>query len=214
MHAPGVCSLLLAVLGACGSKPATPVPASGSGSSIAATPPATWPIPTGWKHETIPFPLGFAPGISHRGVEELRFAPGMFDPKSGGYWSYAFVWRTEDPATLAAPILQAELTIYFRGLLAAVDETKKQIKNPDDIWVKVTGAGEGETKLAIAAQLVDAFGDARKVELGGWAIRKPCGEGAVWVFVMAPETTTVRAPLDLLGDQAGCKQTLPPDTTP
>ena len=210
-------ALLLGLLAACGPK-ATAVPSagSGSGSSIttAAPPPAMWPIPAGWKHETIPFPLGFAPGIGHRGVEELRFAPGMFDPKSGGYWSYAFVWRTEDSATLAAPILQAELTVYFRGLLAAVDETKKQIKNPDDIWVKVTGAGEGETKLAIGAQLVDAFGDARKVDLVGWALRKPCGEGAVWVVVMAPETTTVRAQLDELGDQAGCKQTLPPEKTP
>ena len=208
-------SILLVLLAACGPTPPAVVPSPGSGSSIAATPlPGMWPIPAGWKHETIPFPLGFAPGIGHRGVEELRFAPGMFDPTSGGYWSYAFVWRTDDAATLAAPILQAELTIYFRGLLAAVDETKQQIKNPDDIWVKVTGAGEGETKLAIAAQVVDAFGDARQVALEGWAIRKPCGEGAVWVFVMAPSATTLRAPLDMLGDQAGCKQTLPPDKTP
>lgn len=204
---------VLLALAACGPKQVVPVPSAGS--SVAATPPpAAWPIPAGWKHETIPFPLGFAPGIGHRGVEELRFAPGMFDPSSGGYWSYAFVWRTEDSATLAAPILQAELTIYFRGLLAAVDETKKQIKNPDDIWVKVTGAGEGETKLAIAAQLVDAFGDGRLVALDGWAIRTPCGEGAVWVFVMSPATSKVRGALDALGAQAGCKQTLPPDKTP
>ena len=205
-------SILLVLLAACGPTPPAVVPSPGSGSSIAATPlPGMWPTPAGWKHETIPFPLGFAPGIGHRGVEELRFAPGMFDPTSGGYWSYAFVWRTEDSATLAAPILQAELTIYFRGLLAAVDETKQQIKNPDNIWVKVTGAGEGETKLAIAAQVVDAFGDARQVALEGWAIRKPCGEGAVWVFVMSPARSKVRGELDALGEQVGCQQTLPPE---
>lgn len=209
-------TLLLIALAACGPRSA-PAPTPGSNTVTAPAPapevPATWPVLQGWKSETIPFPLDFAPGISHRGVEELRFAPGMFDPNSGGYWSYAFVWRTEDPATLAAPILQAELTIYFRGLLVAVDEKKKQIKNPDDIAVKVTGEGEGETKLTLAVTILDAFGDGRKVELTGWAQRKPCGEGAVWAFAMAPTTTTFRAKLDELGDQAGCKQA-PPASAP
>jgi hypothetical protein len=163
-------------------------------------------VPAGWKSEVIPFPLDFAPGISHRGVEELRFAPGMFDPKAGGYWSYAFVWRTEDPATLAAPILAAELTIYFRGLIGAVDAEKKQVKSLDDIWVKVTGEGEGETRLKLEARLFDAFGDAREVTLGGWAQRKACTQGAVWVFVMSTETSKLRRELDALGEQAGCGQ--------
>src|SRR5262245_33462421 len=32
-----------------------------------------WPIPEGWQHETIPFPLEFAPDLPYQGVEELRF---------------------------------------------------------------------------------------------------------------------------------------------
>jgi hypothetical protein len=44
-----------------------------------------WPVPEGWKRETIPFPLDFAPGLSFRGVEELRFAPGFFDPAASSY---------------------------------------------------------------------------------------------------------------------------------
>lgn len=197
--------LLALALVACGSK-TTPPPAMGSGSSTPVAMPASWPVPAGWKSEVIPFPLDFAPGISHRGVEELRFAPGMFDPKAGGYWSYAFVWRTEDPATLAAPILAAELTIYFRGLIGAVDAEKRKVANLDDIWVKVTGEGEGETKLTIAARLFDAFGDAREVTLGGWAQRKACPQGAVWVFVMSTQSSKVRGELDALGEQAGCGQ--------
>jgi hypothetical protein len=39
-----------------------------------------WPAPPGWKSETIPFPLDFAPDIPHRGVEEVRFEPRFFDP--------------------------------------------------------------------------------------------------------------------------------------
>lgn len=75
-----------------------------------------WPVPAGFRSETIPFPLDFAPSLAHRGVEHLRFAPSFFDPAAPGYWSYAFVWRLDDPAALAPDALAAELTTYFRGL--------------------------------------------------------------------------------------------------
>jgi len=76
----------------------------------------------GFRGETIPFPLDFAPGIAHKGVEELRFAPGFFEPAQPGYWSYTFVWRTEDPAAMDAAAVGGELTAYFRGLIEAVDQ--------------------------------------------------------------------------------------------
>ena len=41
-------------------------------------------IPTakGWRTETIPPPLDFAPEVDFQGLEELRFAPGMFDAQA------------------------------------------------------------------------------------------------------------------------------------
>ena len=42
------------------------------------------PAPEGWRHERLAFPLDFAPDIELEGYEELRFAPGMFDPGSRG----------------------------------------------------------------------------------------------------------------------------------
>lgn len=203
-------ALVFAVgLAACsGTNGSTTAPPVQPESPIPSTAPASWPVPAGWKSETIPFPLDFAPGIAHRGVEELRFPPGMFDPTSGDYWSYAFTWRTDDPATLAAPILAAELTTYFRGLIAAVDAKKQQVGKLDDITVKVTGAGEGETRFTLAVSLFDAFGDARPVALEGWAQRTPCGEGSLWVFVMSPRTSKLRTELDALAAQAACGQTV------
>ena len=50
------------------------------------------PTPEGWRTETIPFPLEFAPELDYEGVEELRFAPGMFTEGAEDYWTYAFVW--------------------------------------------------------------------------------------------------------------------------
>jgi len=46
-------------------------------------------VPAGWRSEVIPFPLDFAPAIHHGGLEDLRFPPGMFDPRSPDYWSYS-----------------------------------------------------------------------------------------------------------------------------
>jgi hypothetical protein len=184
----------LILLAACGSGAAplqAPVP-----------PPATWPTPAGWKRETIPFPLEFAPLVLHRGVEELRFAPGMFEPGTPGYWSYTFVWRTEDPAAMDATALASELTGYFRGLIAAVDQDNR-ITARDEIVVKVTGAGP---RLALTAHVFDAFKTAQPVDLVGWAQRTACGEGALWVFVIAPEHSGVRGQLDTLAASAACGQ--------
>jgi hypothetical protein len=161
---------------------------------------AGWDLPTGWRDEVIPFPLDFAPSLAHRGYEELRFPPGFFDPASGEYWSYAFVWRTDDAAELDAPALAAELTAYFRGLIAAVDE-KGRIKDRDTI--KATAKLDGD-RFVLHAHVFDAFKTAQPIDLVGWAWRRACATGALWVFVLAPEKTTIRPQLDAIARDAGC----------
>src|SRR5215467_12394930 len=121
----------IVVAGACGASPASP-PAEPT-----TRPPAPWSVPAGFRGETIPFPLDFAPGLGHKGVEELRFAPGVFDPAAPGYWSYAFVWRTDDAAALDAAALGGELTTSFRGLTDAVEQAR-QIADRDAIVVRET----------------------------------------------------------------------------
>ncbi len=85
----------------------------------------TWPVPAGWKSETIPFPLEFAPELKHKGVEELRFMPGFLQPDGPNFWSYAFVWWLEDKPTFDGASLGAELENYFHGLCVAVGTEKK-----------------------------------------------------------------------------------------
>jgi hypothetical protein len=75
-----------------------------------------WPLPTGWRSETILFPLEFAPDIPHQGVEELRFAPGFSKPQTTDYCSYAFVWWLKDQSPIDRTVLSDELVRYFRGL--------------------------------------------------------------------------------------------------
>ena len=198
----------LIALAACGTgspKPETPAPVPSAAPPEAVAP---WRIPAGWRSETIPFPLDFAPSLAHRGVEELRFAPGMFDPKAPGYWSYAFLWRTEDAAALDADALAAELTTYFRGLLAAVDKERGRIKTPEAIVVRATATGTGT--FSLTARVFDAFGTGLAVDLTGNARRTACGAGALWTIVLAPASSTLRAELDALAAEARCGQPLPP----
>jgi hypothetical protein len=156
-----------------------------------------WPTPAGWKSETIPFPLEFAPSLAHKGVEELRFAPGMFDPAAPGYWSYAFIWRVENEAKLDAKQLGDELTAYFRGLIAAVDKALAA----DKVTATATGAGP---RFELSAHVIDAFKSKQPVDLVGWAERKSCAKGALWIFVFAPKASGVRGELDALAAKAGC----------
>ncbi len=85
-----------------------------------------WPIHAGWKSETIPFPLDFAPELKHTGVEELRFMPGFFKPEAPDFWSYAFVWWLEDQPSIENAALGLELEQYFHGLCTAVGAEKNQ----------------------------------------------------------------------------------------
>lgn len=82
------------------------------------------PTPEGWRTETIPFPLEFAPDLEYEGLEELRFAPGMFQEGSSDFWSYAFVWWVPEGTGFETERLQKDLERYFQGLTTAVAEAR------------------------------------------------------------------------------------------
>lgn len=195
---------LVPCLLACGSSPPSPPPEPTARQSL------PWSVPDGFRGETIPFPLDFAPGIPHKGVEELRFAPGFFDPAQPGYWSYTFVWRTEDPAAMDAAAVGDELTAYFRGLIEAVDQ-KRQITDREAIAVRATPAG---TRFTLAAHVFDAFKTLQPLDLVGWAERGACGTGALWRFVLAPAASALRPQLERLAAAAACDQPVPPPPPP
>lgn len=133
----------------------------------------TWPVPAGWRSETIPFPLEFAPDIPHRGVEELRFAPGFFDPAAPGYWTYAFAWVVTGEHPLDNATLARELTAYFRGLTAAVAAGKKDLPAPDLARIAARLGPDGQG----AVHTFDAFGDGRAIDLDVAVAVLPCGTG-------------------------------------
>jgi hypothetical protein len=76
------------------------------------------PVPDGWSVERFSLPPDFAKDIPYRGIEDVRFAPGWGDVKTGDYWSYAFLWRTEGNSDISASILAKALKSYYSGLIA------------------------------------------------------------------------------------------------
>jgi hypothetical protein len=110
------------------------------------------------------------------------------------------VWRTDDEAALDETALGNELTLYFRGLIAAVDE-KQRITARDQIVARAVRDGD---RFKLTAHIFDAFKTAQPVNLVGWAERRACATGALWIFVLAPAGSTVRPKLDALGQSARC----------
>ena len=170
-----------------------PARASDTAPSTPSTPPSKarstaaaiqWPLPAGFREETLAFPLDFAPRIPHQGVELLRFAPGFFEPAAPGYWSYAFAWVLEDRAPLTYASLQNELRMYFAGLCDAVGGKKFHL---DPARYRVQLDGDAATGMTGTADLYDAFKTGKPLSLHLAVHILPCGGRRVVLFTATPQ---------------------------
>lgn len=76
--------------------------------------------PDGWRSEKIKMPPAFAPAMKLQGVEDIRFAPGMFDGKSDEFFSYAILFWVPEKQVVTKQLLEQELLTYYQGLSKAV----------------------------------------------------------------------------------------------
>lgn len=84
------------------------------------------PTPAGWGTEKIPFPIGFAPSIEYKGIEEIRFMPGWARKDSADYWSYVFLWQLEGVLVFEPGILEEKMKVYYEGLAAATKSVPRE----------------------------------------------------------------------------------------
>ncbi len=191
-------SLALVALG-CAAPPPRPA-------AVGPVPSVAWPVPPGWKSETLPFPLDFAPDLPHRGTEEIRFAPGFSKPGTPGYWSYAFVWRLEDPASLDAVVLSRELSAYFRGLVAAVNAETHLVPVLDAAHFAATLSPQGDA-LAGSVETYDPFVTGGPLTLHARVRALSCGSGrTALIFVLTPASadSPFARQLGALAEACGC----------
>ncbi len=89
-------------------------------------PPYEVPEPAGWAKETFPLPPAFAPGVTWKGEETIRFAPDWMKADADTFFSYAMLfWLADDPK-IDAGTLERELLTYYRGLARAVFGARKR----------------------------------------------------------------------------------------
>lgn len=126
------------------------------------------PFPEDWKYEKIDLPLAFAPEMKHKGFEELRFGPGMFDTTSESYFTYLFAVAFEKTTKFNKRTLKDFILQYYRGLCAVVDKSNTFGIDYDEIKVTIRKARTLEGRSACyVAELVffDAFTNGQKILL-------------------------------------------------
>jgi hypothetical protein len=92
--------------------------------------PYTLAVPKSWDVERFLIPIGFAPTIAYKGVEDIRFTPGWAKKETAEYWSYAFLWYLDDTPKFDSKIIERNLIAYYSGLFnintdkSKIDTTK------------------------------------------------------------------------------------------
>lgn len=75
--------------------------------------------PSMWEFERFTLPPSFSSNFPYKGVEELRFSPGMFKKDAPDYFSYAFVAQLDNTSSITQQEVKNYLLTYFKGLCAS-----------------------------------------------------------------------------------------------
>lgn len=137
--------------------------------------------PAGWRYERIELPPEFAPDIAFSGFEELRFAPGMFEPNSGSYFSYIFALRLDGEVDVNSAFVTSFLDKYYQGLCKTVAESRDLDLDLSTISVEVL---ERDGRFVATVDMYDVFvtGAPLRLNLEVLSVATP---GATNVFAVA-----------------------------
>ncbi|BDS10428.1 hypothetical protein [Aureispira anguillae] len=80
-----------------------------------------------WGKELFKFPIHFAQEINYQGIEEAKFPKGWGDADHPNFWSYVFAWDIDLKEELTEKKLEANLQLYFDGLMSVVNKDKERV---------------------------------------------------------------------------------------
>jgi hypothetical protein len=116
--------------------------------------------PTSWEFERFALPPTFSQTFPYKGVEELRFSPGMFNKDSVNYFSYAFVARLDNTPVFTQEQVKNYLLVYFKGLCASTAKQRNLTIDTSQITVStepgVRMSGSPQTPGSAGKQITNS----------------------------------------------------------
>jgi len=114
--------------------------------------------PSTWSFESFPLPPVFSPDFPYKGVEELRFSPGMFKKDSLDYFSYAFVAQLDNTTAIMQSEIKNYLLTYFKGLCGSTAKERKLSIDTSQITVSIEKKNNVPPGVPIYNALLNIFG--------------------------------------------------------
>ncbi len=174
--------------------------------------PFSMPAPDGWGTETIPFPLEFAPELPYEGLEELRFAPGMFDASAADFWTYSFVWWVAEDDPVDTSSLDRHLEAYYRGLAVAA-APMRGVELPTNPVYSTELVSTGDHSFSGEVETPDAFvtGGQIRLHVRGAVVDCPAQKVKAAIFGLSPQEPThaVWERLDAIRTGFRCQSSAP-----
>jgi hypothetical protein len=151
--------------------------------------------PAGWQFEQFALPPQFAPNIKYKGIEELRFSPGMFKKDTTGYFAYVFVARLDSTKSVSQNDIKNYLLEYFKGLCSKTAADRKL--NPVDtnairVAIQRKKIESKEAFYNILLHVFGVFADGAPVTLNMEAkVMKDVARKRVYLlFIVSPQPKT------------------------
>lgn len=176
--------------------------------------PYEYSAPQTWTRELIMFPMDFAPVISYKGFEELRFAPGWSKPTSNEKWAYTILWWLDGNYNFSEKKLKEDLEAYYSGLTrntAIANKLDMNLYKPANVQVKKgnTVSGDKETYTA-TANIFDSFVDKKLLTLHFTIHVKDCAPAGKTILLFEAAASSFNDPvwqsLDKINMEFKCKR--------
>jgi hypothetical protein len=162
---------------------------------LAARPASPIGAPEGWRAETFPFPLAFAPSIPYEGTEHVRFSPtwSKWDQPDG--FTYVYLWDIKRTPMEAARLERA-LQVYFDGLLENVARGRQIREDPVATAVTLhplaAPAGWADA-YAGSVYTWNPFNKGEDLHLNAEITQRPCPDGRMQIFFAMSKAKRVEA---------------------
>jgi hypothetical protein len=114
--------------------------------------------PSAWQFERFSLPPVFSSDFPYKGIEELRFSPGMFIKDSSDYFSYAFIAQLDSTAHITQSEIKNYLLPYFKGLCGSTAKQRNLSIDTSQINVSVEKKNNVAGNGAIYNSVLNVFG--------------------------------------------------------